>query len=96
MADTGAAHSSLASRIAALVHTYYNGLPNGSKPVVNDDGTGQWIPMSAIVLVKGGGSALWVVFGESSLEWCSTDTSSSMLFLPGIKSCALILVGYIY
>lgn len=65
MADTGAAHSSLASRIAALVHTYYNGLPNGSKPVVNDDGTGQWIPMSAIVLVKGGGSALWVVFGES-------------------------------
>lgn len=58
MADSGAAHSSIASRIAALVHTYYNGLPSGSKPVVRDNGIAEWIPMSAIVVVKGGFSTL--------------------------------------
>ncbi|KAL4735844.1 hypothetical protein BDV11DRAFT_211710 [Aspergillus similis] len=47
--DTG----SLPSRIASLVHTHFDGLPKRSKPVLRDDGTAEWIPMTGIVLVKG-------------------------------------------
>lgn len=65
MADSEAAHTSIASRIAALVHTYFNGLPNSSKPVVRDNGIAEWIPMSAIVLVKGGLSNLWIISGSA-------------------------------
>ncbi|KAL4935306.1 adenosine deaminase/editase [Aspergillus oleicola] len=43
----------LPSRIADLVHAHFDGLPKRSKPVVRDDGTAEWIPMTGIVLVKG-------------------------------------------
>ncbi|KAL4793558.1 adenosine deaminase/editase [Aspergillus venezuelensis] len=43
----------LSSRIADLVHAYFDGLPKRSKPIVRDDGTAEWIPMTGIVLVKG-------------------------------------------
>ncbi|KAL3433112.1 hypothetical protein BDV09DRAFT_205531 [Aspergillus tetrazonus] len=45
--------NSLPSRIANLVHTHFDGLPKRSKPVLRDDGTAEWIPMTGIVLVKG-------------------------------------------
>ncbi|KAL4747258.1 hypothetical protein BDW72DRAFT_196883 [Aspergillus terricola var. indicus] len=44
---------SLPSRIAALVHTHFDGLPKRSKPVLRDGTTAEWIPMTGIVLVKG-------------------------------------------
>ncbi|KAL4927970.1 tRNA-specific adenosine deaminase [Aspergillus undulatus] len=44
---------SLPSRIAALVHAHFDGLPKRSKPIIRDDGTAEWIPMTGIVLVKG-------------------------------------------
>ncbi|KAJ0422392.1 adenosine deaminase/editase [Aspergillus carlsbadensis] len=43
----------LPSRIATLVHFHFDGLPKRSKPVVRDDGTAEWVPMTGIVLVKG-------------------------------------------
>lgn len=45
--------NTLPSRIANLVHTHFDGLPKRSKPVLRDDGTAEWIPMTGIVLVKG-------------------------------------------
>ncbi|KAL4810700.1 adenosine deaminase/editase [Aspergillus unguis] len=42
----------LPSRIATLVHAYFDGLPKRSKPIIRDDGTAEWIPMTGIVLVK--------------------------------------------
>ncbi|OOQ83793.1 putative tRNA-specific adenosine deaminase [Penicillium brasilianum] len=43
----------LASRIAALVHTHFDGLPARSKPKIFPDGSREWIPMTGIVAVKG-------------------------------------------
>lgn len=45
--------SSLPSRIAALVHTHFDGLPPRSKPTIRSDGTREWTPMSGIVIAKG-------------------------------------------
>ena len=44
---------SLSSRIATLVHAHFDALPARSKPIIRDDGTREWIPMSGIVIVKG-------------------------------------------
>ncbi|PYH94988.1 hypothetical protein BO71DRAFT_378300, partial [Aspergillus ellipticus CBS 707.79] len=44
---------SLPTRIARLVHTHFDGLPPRSKPIVRDDGTREWIPMSGVVVVRG-------------------------------------------
>jgi tRNA-specific adenosine deaminase 1 len=46
-------HTSLPSRIAALVHTHFDALPARCKPTAREDGTREWIPMSGIVVVKG-------------------------------------------
>lgn len=43
----------LPSRIASLVHAHFDALPRRSKPVVRDDGSRDWTPMSAIVVVRG-------------------------------------------
>ena len=43
----------LASRIASLVHKYFDGLPARSKPKIFPDGSREWIPMTGIVAVKG-------------------------------------------
>jgi hypothetical protein len=53
MGTTGPETQSLSSRIAALVHSHFDGLPKRSKPIVRDDGTAEWVPMTGIVLVKG-------------------------------------------
>ncbi|KAL4815242.1 hypothetical protein BDW67DRAFT_191672 [Aspergillus spinulosporus] len=53
MPDSCPDTDTLPSRIAVLVHTHFDGLPKRSKPVLRDDGTGEWIPMTGIVLVKG-------------------------------------------
>ncbi|KAL5337618.1 adenosine deaminase/editase [Aspergillus crustosus] len=53
MGDLGSYADSLPSRIAALVHNHFDGLPKRSKPNIRDDGTAEWIPMTGIVLVKG-------------------------------------------
>ncbi|PWY72418.1 hypothetical protein BO70DRAFT_431791 [Aspergillus heteromorphus CBS 117.55] len=43
----------LPARIARLVHSHFDGLPTRSKPILRDDGTREWIPMSGIVVVRG-------------------------------------------
>ncbi|KAF7176834.1 hypothetical protein CNMCM7691_003994 [Aspergillus felis] len=48
---------SLPSRIASLVHAHFDGLPARSKPTIYPDGSREWIPMSGIVVVKGGNTA---------------------------------------
>jgi tRNA-specific adenosine deaminase 1 len=48
---------SLHARIATLVHAHFDALPARSKPIVRDDGTREWIPMSGIVIVKGRASS---------------------------------------
>ncbi|KAL2847235.1 hypothetical protein BJY01DRAFT_263042 [Aspergillus pseudoustus] len=53
MGDTEIQSPPLPSRIATLVHSHFDGLPKRSKPVIRDDGTAEWIPMTGIVLVKG-------------------------------------------
>ncbi|KAL3495445.1 adenosine deaminase/editase [Aspergillus germanicus] len=53
MGTTGPETQSLSFRIATLVHSHFDGLPKRSKPVVRDDGTAEWVPMTGIVLVKG-------------------------------------------
>ncbi|KAL2826880.1 putative tRNA-specific adenosine deaminase [Aspergillus cavernicola] len=53
MNDSDLNADTLPSRIAALVHSHFDGLPKRSKPVFRDDGTAEWIPMTGIVLVKG-------------------------------------------
>jgi tRNA-specific adenosine deaminase 1 len=45
--------SSLEKRIASLVHSHFDRLPNGSKPAVHPNGKREWIPLSGIVLVTG-------------------------------------------
>jgi tRNA-specific adenosine deaminase 1 len=53
MGDAGPETQSLPSRIATLVHSHFDGLPKRSKPVIRDDGTVEWVPMTGIVIVKG-------------------------------------------
>ncbi|EHA18998.1 hypothetical protein ASPNIDRAFT_186946, partial [Aspergillus niger ATCC 1015] len=38
--------AALAERIARLVHAHFDGLPARSKPILRDDGTREWIPIS--------------------------------------------------
>ncbi|KKK22994.1 hypothetical protein AOCH_000989 [Aspergillus ochraceoroseus] len=42
----------LPGRIASLVHAHFDALPKRSKPILRDDGTREWIPMTGIVVVK--------------------------------------------
>ncbi|KAL4780028.1 adenosine deaminase/editase [Aspergillus varians] len=53
MGDSVPGSDPLPSRVAALVHAHFDGLPKRSKPIVRADGTAEWIPMTGIVLVKG-------------------------------------------
>jgi tRNA-specific adenosine deaminase 1 len=53
MSATGPKTQPLSSRIATLVHSHFDGLPKRSKPVIRDDGTVEWVPMTGIVLAKG-------------------------------------------
>lgn len=53
MDDRGIYQSSLATRIATLVHAHFDALPARCKPRSRPDGTYEWIPMSGIVLAKG-------------------------------------------
>jgi hypothetical protein len=60
--------ASLASRIAAVVHAKFNGLPNKCKPRSENGNSREWIPMSGVVAVKGTFllpvSTIWlIVFG---------------------------------
>ncbi|EAU36329.1 predicted protein [Aspergillus terreus NIH2624] len=62
---------SLHARIATLVHAHFDALPARSKPIVRDDGTREWIPMSGIVIVKGrASSALGLYSGTQSGAKC--------------------------
>ncbi|OJD22836.1 hypothetical protein ACJ73_05813 [Blastomyces percursus] len=45
--------ASLESRIARLVHSYFDALPKRSKPTIHPDGSREWVPLSGIVLVTG-------------------------------------------
>ncbi|OAX84017.1 hypothetical protein ACJ72_01611 [Emergomyces africanus] len=48
--------ASLESRIARLVHSHFNALPNRSKPTIHPNGSREWVPLSGIVLVIGEGT----------------------------------------
>lgn len=43
----------LEERIAALALRKFDDLPGKSKPRIHADGSHEWVPMSAIVLVRG-------------------------------------------
>jgi hypothetical protein len=45
--------ASLEERIAALALRTFDNLPPKSKPRIHPDGSREWVPMSAIVLVQG-------------------------------------------
>ncbi|KAL4995079.1 hypothetical protein BDV10DRAFT_203320 [Aspergillus recurvatus] len=72
---------SLPSRIAALVHTHFDGLPKRSKPVLRDDGTAEWIPMTGIVLVRGANTP------EEQLTCVAVTTGAKCLPASQIPSC---------
>ncbi|KAL4974469.1 hypothetical protein BDW66DRAFT_161254 [Aspergillus desertorum] len=71
----------LPSRIAALVHTHFDGLPKRSKPVLRDDGTAEWIPMTGIVLVKGANTP------AEQLTCVTVTTGAKCLPASQIPSC---------
>ncbi|KAL6233416.1 hypothetical protein BDW75DRAFT_242045 [Aspergillus navahoensis] len=72
---------SLPSRIAALVHAHFDGLPKRSKPVIRDDGTAEWIPMTGIVLVKGANTP------EEQLTCIAVTTGAKCLPASQIPHC---------
>jgi tRNA-specific adenosine deaminase 1 len=43
----------LQTRIAALVHAHFDALPARYKPNTRNDGSKEWVPMSAFVAVQG-------------------------------------------
>ncbi|ODH50579.1 hypothetical protein GX48_03261 [Paracoccidioides brasiliensis] len=43
----------LESRIASLVHSHFDDLPQRSKPTIHPNGSREWVPLSGIVLVTG-------------------------------------------
>ncbi|KAL4947156.1 adenosine deaminase/editase [Aspergillus filifer] len=73
--------ASLPSRIAGLVHAYFDGLPKRSKPIVRDDGTAEWIPMTGIVLVKGESTL------SETLTCVAVTTGAKCLPASQIPSC---------
>ncbi|KAL3447909.1 adenosine deaminase/editase [Aspergillus insuetus] len=72
---------SLSSRIATLVHSHFDGLPKRSKPVVRDDGTAEWVPMTGIVLVKGENTP------SETLTCITTATGAKCLSARQIPQC---------
>ncbi|KAL5046190.1 hypothetical protein BDW71DRAFT_214712 [Aspergillus fruticulosus] len=81
MPGSGPGTDSLPSRVAALVHTHFDGLPKRSKPVLRDDGTAEWIPMTGIVLVKGANTP------EEQLTCVAVTTGAKCLPTSQIPSC---------
>ncbi|KAL4965853.1 tRNA-specific adenosine deaminase [Aspergillus stella-maris] len=72
---------SLPSRIADLVHAHFDGLPKRSKPIVRDDGTAEWIPMTGIVLVKGENTP------SETLTCVAVTTGAKCLSASQIPNC---------
>ncbi|RDW93606.1 tRNA-specific adenosine deaminase [Aspergillus mulundensis] len=72
---------SLPSRIASLVHSHFDGLPKRSKPVLRDDGTAEWIPMTGIVLVKAENTP------EETLTCVAVTTGAKCLPASQIPHC---------
>ncbi|KAL4922670.1 adenosine deaminase/editase [Aspergillus aurantiobrunneus] len=71
---------SLPSRIAALVHAHFDGLPTRSKPAIHD-GMAEWIPMTGIVLVKGENTP------EEKLTCVAVTTGAKCLPASQIPTC---------
>lgn len=49
----GSDESCIEYRIASLVHSHFDALPQRCKPTIRPNGTREWIPLSGIVLVTG-------------------------------------------
>ena len=45
--------TALAERIATLAIRTFDNLPKKSKPRIDPDGSREWVPMSAVFLVRG-------------------------------------------
>ncbi|KAL4911219.1 adenosine deaminase/editase [Aspergillus multicolor] len=81
MGNSSQPTDSLPSRIATLVHSHFDGLPKRSKPVLRDDGTAEWIPMTGIVLVRGENTP------EETLTCVAVTTGAKCLPASQIPHC---------
>ncbi|EFW20203.1 hypothetical protein D8B26_003364 [Coccidioides posadasii str. Silveira] len=77
----GSNDSRIEYRIASLVHSHFNALPQRCKPTIRPNGTPEWIPLSGIVLVTREDTA------EESLTCVALATGAKCLSSSQIHLC---------
>ncbi|WEW55304.1 tRNA-specific adenosine deaminase [Emydomyces testavorans] len=77
----GSNGASLKYRIASLVHSHFDALPQRCKPSIRPNGTRKWIPLSGIVLVTGENTP------EESLTCVALATGAKCLSSSQIPLC---------